>query len=111
MTESPYVIEGEETLREGERRQFAVIWDDFSAITTNGCEAYINGSSDSGNLLSGSSAVAGNTLTLPTLTVPAGSGGVTIVLEPHVGVSGVSTAVASYKTGLICRILKPGAER
>ena len=109
MPESPFVLEGDQILREGERRTFSVVWDDFVTISSStaagGTEAYINGSSDSGNLLSGSTTFSGNVQTLPLLTVPSGSGGTAIVLEP-VMVSGSQF----YKTAIVCRILKPGEE-
>ena len=107
--ESPFVLEGEQILREGETRTFAVVWDDFVTLTSStaagGSEAYINGSSDSANLFAGSTAFSGNVQTLPTLTVPAGSGGVAIVVEPHMVSGGLF-----YQIGIVCRILKPGDE-
>jgi len=112
MAESPYVLEGEVILREGESRVFSVVWEDFDSISSastggaGGTEAYINGSTDSANLLAGSTVYTGNTMTLPTLTVPVGSGGVTIVLEPSMRANS-----QDYVTGIVCRILKPGAAR
>jgi hypothetical protein len=113
MAESPFVLEGDQILREGETRKFSVVWDDFVSISsvgasTHGTEAYINGSSDTGNLLStdaGSTVFAGNVQTLPLLTVPDGSGGTAIVLEPSMVSGGII-----YKTAIVCRILKPGEE-
>ena len=104
--ESPYVLEGEEIIREGERRIPSVVWEDFVTVTTAGVELYVNGSSDTANWLSGTSAVVGNVQTCPTLTVPSGTGGVTAVLEPAV-ISNSQT----WKTGIIYRVLKPGAPR
>lgn len=106
MPESPYILEGEEILREGESRIFSIIWEDFTTMSTGGCEAYVNGSSDSLNLLTGSTTIVGNTLTLPTFTVPPGLGGTNIVIEPAM----VANA-QTYKTGIVVRVLKPGAER
>ena len=111
MSESPFVLEGNQILREGETRVFSVVWDDFATISRAGVEAFVNGSTQStgtdGVLSSagGSSVFSGNVQTLPALTVPAGSGGVAIVLEPAM-VSGSQT----YKTGIVCIILKPGEE-
>ena len=108
MPESPFILEGAETMREGESRIFSVVWEDFSTISTGGggTEGYVNGSSDSANLFTGSTVVSGNTLTLPTFTVPVGSGGTDIVLEPT-----MSANSQVYKTGIIIRVLKPGSER
>ena len=106
MPEGPFILEGEEILREGESRKFSVIWDDFTTISTAGCETYQNRSSQSASMLSGSSAVSGNVTILPLFTVPAGSGGTTIIVE-----AAMSANSQAYKTGIVCRIMKPGAER
>ena len=111
MAESPFILEGEEVMREGESRVFAIVWEDFTAISTNtaaggGVEGFVNGSSDSANLFTGTTAVAGNTLTLPLFTVPAGLGGSNIVIEPDMEANG-----QVYKTGITVRVLKPGAMR
>ena len=105
---APYVLEGEEIMREGESRIFAIIWDDFTTISTGGggAEGYVNGSSDSANLFTGTTVVTGNTLTLPKFTVPTGLGGTNIVIEPA-----MSANTQVYRTGIVVRILKPGAER
>jgi len=102
---SPFIIEGVETMREGESRQFTVVWDDFTTISTAGCEAYLNGSSQSTTMLSGSSAVSQNAQTLPVFTVPSGSGGSVIVIEPA-----MSANSQVYKSGIVVRVLKPGSE-
>ena len=101
----PFVLEGEQILREGESRVFSVVWSQFSTMSTAGVEAFTNGSSDSAAILSGTSAVAGNVEQLPTLTVPTGYGGLTIVIEATVSVAG-----STYATGIVCRVLKPGQE-
>jgi hypothetical protein len=108
MADSPYILEGEVILREGESRQFAVTWDDFASISTNaGIEIYVNGSTDTATwVASNDPSVTGNTLNLPAFIVPSGTGGVTAVIEANMAVSGIV-----YKTGIVCRILKPGAER
>jgi len=104
---SPFILEGEEIMREGESRIFSVVWEDFSTISTGGggVEGYINGSSQSTALFSGSTTVTGNTLTLPTFTVPAGSGGSNIIIEPVMSADG-----QTYKTGIVIRVLKTGKE-
>lgn len=104
--EAPWVLEGEEIMREGERRIPSVVWEDFATLTTAGVEMYINGSSVSATWLSGSSAVVGNVQTCPTITVPTGAGGLTAVLE-----AAVIANSQTWKTGVIYRILKPGAQR
>ena len=105
MPESPFVLEGEQILRETETRIFSVVWDDFDTISSAGVEAYINGSSESAVVLSGSSVFSGNVQTLPKLTVPTGSGGTAIVLEPA-----MKSGNQIFKTGIICIVLKPGDE-
>jgi hypothetical protein len=103
--EQPFVLEGEQVLREGETRSFAVVWDDFTTISTAGTAVYVGGS-DQSALISGTTVVTDNVQTLPLLTVPSGSGGTVIVIEPSVKIG--STQV--YKTGIVCHILKPGSE-
>ncbi len=112
----PFILEGSTSMREGESRTFSVIWEDFTTVnasTSSGAgqsslsvEGYINGSSDTGNLFIGAPSAAGNTLTLPIFTVPVGSGGSVIVIEPHMESNG-----EVYKTGIVINILKPGARR
>ena len=102
----PFVIEGEQTLREGETRTPAVVFEDFATVTTGGTEVYVNGSTQSATWLSGSSVATANVLTLPLITVPAGSGGLTVVVEPRVTANG-----QSWKTGIVFRVLKPGSQR
>jgi len=112
----PFVIEGSTIMREGESRDFTVIWQDFTAISAStssaanlsslSVEGYVNGSSQTASLFSGSPAVSGNTLTLPTFTVPQGTGGTIIILEAH-----MKSSSQLYKTGIIIDVLKPGAER
>ena len=108
MATTPFIIEGEEILREGESRVFSVVWEDFTTMSTGGggAEGYVNGSSDSANLFTGTTNITGNTLTLPTFTVPAGLGGTNIVIEPA-----MSANSQVYRTGIIVRVLKPGSER
>ena len=107
---APFVLEGEEIMREGESRTFSIVWEDFSTISTGGggVEGYVNGSSDSANLfqVGASTVVTGNTLTLPKFTVPTGLGGTNIAIEPAMA---ANTQV--YRTGIIVRVLKPGSER
>ncbi len=107
MAEDTFVLEGEVITREGVQHVGVVVWDDYASVSTNGgTEAYINGSSDTANLLAGTSVATGNTYTLPTLTIPVGSGGVTIVVEPSIDAAGLAK-----KTGIIYRVLKPGTQR
>ena len=111
MTESPDILEGEIIMREGESRVFSIVWEDFDTISsastggTGGTEAYVNGSTQSG-ILTGSTTFTANVQTLPTFTVPAGTGGVTIVIEPSMRANS-----QDYVTGIVIRVLKPGAPR
>ena len=111
MTESPYVLEGEIIMREGESRVFSVVWEDFDTISsastggTGGTEAYVNGSTQSG-ILTGSTTFTANVQTLPTITIPIGTGGVSIVIEPS-----MRSNSQDYVTGIVIRVLKPGASR
>ena len=103
--ELPFVLEGEIIAREGESRIFSVVWPQFSTMSTAGVEAFVNGSSDSAAILSGTSAVAGNVQQWPTITVPVGYGGLSIVVEGTVSVAG-----STYATAAVIRVLKPGSE-
>jgi len=102
--ETPFILEGEQIMREGESRAYALTWSQFSTISTAGCAAYVNGSLDTTNVLSGSTTVTGNVQTVPLVTVPSGYGGLTIVIEPAMASGGVT-----YKTGIVIHVLKPGA--
>ena len=104
--ENTFVLEGEEIIRELERRIPAIVWEDFATLTTAGVEMYINGSSVSATWLSGTSLVTGNVQTCPTITVPTGAGGLTAVLE-----AAVIANSQTWKTGVVYRILKPGAQK
>ena len=116
MAESPYVLEGEVIMRELEQRVFSVVWEDFDTISSattgglGGTEAYVNGSTQSATVLSGSTVFTGNTQTLPTVTIPAGTGGVTIVIEATMN-SASGQGGQDYATGIVIRVLKPGAPR
>jgi hypothetical protein len=104
--ETPFILEGNQLIREGESRSYALNWTQFNyeTLTTGGVEAYVNGSTDSAALLSGSSGITGNVQTLPIITIPVGYGGLTIVVEPSMVSGGLL-----YKTGIILHVLKPGA--
>ena len=102
----PFIIEGEQTLRESETRTPAVVFEDFATISTAGTEVYVNGSSQSATYLSGSTVVSANVLTLPLITIPAGVGGLTVIVEPRIVANG-----QRWATGIIYRVLKPGSAR
>ena len=102
----PFIIEGEATLREAETRTPAVVFEDFATISTGGTEVYVNGSTQSATYLSGTTVATNNVLTLPLITIPAGVGGLTVVVEPRVSANG-----QFWKTGIVYRILKPGSQR
>ena len=102
----PFIIEGEQTIRESETRTPAITFEDFATISTAGTEVYVNGSSQTATYLSGTTVVTNNTLTLPLLTIPAGVGGLTVVVEPRVSANG-----QRWITSIIFRVLKPGSQR
>ena len=102
--ETPYILEGDQIMREGESRAFGLGWSQFTTISTAGTEAFVNGSTDSAAILSGSTSVVANVQTVPLITVPTGYGGLTIVVEPAMASGGVT-----YKTGIVIHVLKPGA--
>lgn len=104
--ETPFILEGEQIVREGDSRIPSVVWEDFATVTTGGTEAFVNGSTDSATYLTGTTLVSANVQTCPTITFPAGSGGLTIVLEPSVAANS-----QQWVTGIIYRVLKPGAAR
>ena len=101
-----FVLEGEQIVREGESRTPAVVWDDFSTVSTGGVEVFVNGSSQTITFVSGSSVVTANVQTLPLITFPSGSGGLTVVVEPSVNANG-----QRWRTGIVFRVLKPGSQR
>ena len=101
-----FVLEGEGAVREGETRTPAVVWEDFASVTTGGTQVFVNGSSVEGTYLTGSTVASGNTITLPLITFPAGSGGLTVAVESHVVANS-----QNWKTGIIYRVMKPGAVR
>jgi len=102
----PFVIEGESIIREGESRTPAVVFEDFASVATGGTEVFVNGSTQSATYLTGSTVASANVLTLPLITIPTGVGGLTVVVEPRIVANG-----QNWKTGLIFRVLKPGAAR
>ena len=102
--ENPFILEGDQIMREGERRAFALTWNQFSTISTAGTAVYLNGSVDTTNVLSGSTSVVSNVQTVPLITIPTGYGGLTIVIE-----SAMISGGMTYKTGIVIHVLKPGA--
>ena len=102
--ETPFILEGDQTIREGESRAYSLTWSQFTTLTTAGAVAYVNGSDDTTNILSGSTSVVSNVLTVPLITIPAGFGGLTVVIEPAMASGGVI-----YKTGIVLHVLKPGS--
>ena len=102
----PFIIEGENIIREGESRTPAVVFEDFATISTGGIEVYVNGSTQTATYVSGSTVATANTLTLPLITIPTGVGGITVIVEPRITANG-----QFWKTGIVYRILKPGSQR
>ena len=101
-----FVLEGEVSVHEGESRTPAVVWEDFASVSTRGTEVYVNGSTAAGTYLTGSSVASGNTVTLPLITFPAGSGGLTVVVQ-----SRVTANSQAWATNLVYRVYKTGASR
>ena len=58
--ENPFILERDQIMRESESRAFALTWGQFSTISTAGTAAYVNGSDDTTNILSGSTSVVEN---------------------------------------------------
>ena len=104
--ESPFVLEGDRIMREGEGRTFAIVFPQFSTMSTasSGCEVYVNGSTDTANFVAGSTTITGNVVTTPTITIPSGFGGLTVVIEQQVLVDSIP-----YKEAIVINVLKPGA--
>ena len=101
-----FVLEAEQVAREAESRAPAVVWQDFASITTAGTRVYVNGSTQESVYLSGTTQITANVQTLPLITFPAGSGGLTVVVE-----AAVVANSQTWKTGIIYRVLKPGSAR
>jgi hypothetical protein len=102
--DNPYVLEGKMVVREGDVLAHTLSWPFWSSVSTAGTNVYLNGSSQSaGTWLGGTSVVSGNVTTLSSLTIPAGLGGSTVVIEVG-GTNGGETR----KMGIIHIILKPG---
>ena len=103
MTE---VLGDRQWIRVFEQRRPSLVWEDFDSISTGGTEVYINGSSQTQCFVAGSTVATGNTLTLPTITIASGTGGLTIVVEAAVTANG-----QLYKAAIEYRVLRPGAPR
>jgi hypothetical protein len=101
--ESPYVLEGSLVVREGEVHAHTLEWPFWSSVSTAGTEVYVNGSTQTATWLGGSTSAAGNVTTLSSLTVPAGLGGSTAVVE----VSGTNSGETRVM-GIIHIVIKPG---
>lgn len=105
-SEVPFVLEGPQVVREGDVLAHTLAWPQFTSISTGGTEVYVNGSTQTAAWLStGTTSVSGNITTPPTITIPAGLGGLKAVVEVR-GVSGGETK----SMGIIHIVLRPGAE-
>ncbi len=100
-----YVLEGEQLLREGEIAIYTIGWPEYDSVSSAAVTAFVGGSTAETVYFAGSDTVSGNISTLPVLTVPAGQGGNTLIVEPTVIVGS-----ETRKTGIVIRILKPGDE-
>ena len=104
-----FVIEGRQIAREGEVLRYSVVWTGFASISTPVTTLYRGGTDISAGNLSGSELSNGNVQTLRVLTVPAGSGGSTFVLECTLaGTDGGQGDSQTRKVGITLDILKPG---
>ena len=103
MSDTAWVREGPQTLREGQEKRFAVVWEGAATVTSGTDEIYANGSTQT--VLTGSISIVGNVESTRLLTVPSGAGGLTYVWEVAAVVDGNLT-----KAGVQIEILKPGQE-
>ena len=106
MSNSAFVLEGDEQIREGESRPIAVTFPQFTTMSTGGTEVFVNGSTVSVDYLTGSTSIVGNVLTAGTITIPSGQGGLAAVVE-----AGITVGGNKYKAGIVYRVLRPGSQR
>jgi hypothetical protein len=106
MAEEMFVLEGPQSIREGETVAPAIVWPGYTSVSSGTTEAYKNGSSCSAGCLSGADSVTGNVHNAQTFTPPAGYGGSWVVLECGIDVTGGS----HLKTAIAYYVMKPGAE-
>jgi len=100
-----WVLEGPKVMREGETVTYSINWNGATTIATPGAVVYKNSSDVSAAVMpSGSHSVSGTMQTLKPVTIPAGYGGSTIVVEAFCTVDG-----NTEKRGLQIKCLKPGA--
>ena len=99
-----WVLEGPRVMREAESVTYTVTWKGATTLATPTAVVYKNGSDVSSAVMpSGSNSVSGTTQTLKPITIPAGYGGSTIVVEIACVVDG-----NTEKRGLQIKCLKPG---
>ena len=101
-----FVLEGDEQIREGESRPVVVAFPQFSTMSSGGTEVFVNGSTVTGDYMTGSTTITGNVLSAGTFTVPSGQGGLAAVVE-----AAVTVDAHKYKAGIVFRILRPGSQR
>ena len=101
-----FVLEGEVSVHEEESRRPAVVWEDFASVSTRGTKVYVNGSTVETAYLTGSTTATGTTITLPLVTFPAGSGGLTVVVQ-----SRVTANSQAWASAIVYRVYKAGAAR
>ena len=106
MSGSAFVLEGDESIREGESRPVVVSFPQFSTMSTGGTEVFVNGSTVTADYMTGSTVITGNVLSAGTITVPSGQGGLAAVVE-----AGVNVDAHKYKAGIVFRVLRPGTQR
>jgi len=100
-----WVLEGPQTMREGETVTYSLTWLGGTNLSTPSAIVYKNGTVVTTAVMpSGSHSVSGNVQTLKPVTIPAGYGGSTIVVEASCIVDG-----NTEKRGIQIKCLKPGA--
>ena len=100
-----FVSEGRQVVREGEAILYHIIWAEFAIIGSTVTTAYRRGTDVSSAVLGGSEASDGNVQTARLITVPAGYGGSTLVIE-LTALSGGETR----KTAMVLDVLAAGQE-
>src|SRR3972149_3111743 len=101
-----FVLEGDESIGEGESRPVVVSFPQFSTMSTGGTEVFVNGSTATADYMSGSTVITGNVLSAGTITIPSGQGGLAAVVEADITVD-----AHVYRTRIVYRVLRPGSQR
>lgn len=100
-----YVNAGRQVVREGERMLWSVLWAEFKRITSPITTAYRRGSDVSSDVLDQQESSADNIQSLRRITIPAGYGGSTIVIEIT-----VTSGLETRKSAIVMDVLPVGQE-